>query len=155
MKILIPTDYSENAFKAFEYVHALYADKVKEFIFINSQNARQVGSISTVNINTNLVEKSRTEMDKLIEAIRNNYDKINVSGLVTAGTFLDSVLEKAEEFGVDLIAIGTKGTSGIKEILMGSNTTDLIANAPKPLVIVPKNAKNVKTGKSCFSSGLC
>lgn len=141
MKILIPTDYSKNAYRAFEYVQQLYSDPSNEFILLNIQNARYAGAILTVDINKDLIKKSHAKMDDLVEEIRAKYPTLNVHGVVTAGTFLDSVVEKTDEFSADLIAIGTKGAGGVKSILMGSNAANLIGHCTKPLVVVPDQAK--------------
>lgn len=140
MKILIPTDYSKNAFQAFKYAQILYPENTTEFIFLNVQNARHAGAILTLDINEDLVKSSRAKMNQLIEEINLSYPATRVNGIVTAGTFLDSVLEKGDEFSIDLIAIGTKGASGIREVLLGSNAADLIGHANRPLIVVPEKA---------------
>lgn len=140
MKILIPTDYSKNAFQAFKYAHKLYPNNTTEFIFLNIQNARHAGAILTIDINDDLVKLSRAKMNELIEEINLAYPEIRISGIVTAGTFLDSVLEKVDEFSIDLIAIGTKGASGIQEVLLGSNAAHLIGHCNRPLIVVPEKA---------------
>lgn len=139
MKILIPTDYSTNAYQAFLYAQELYAGRDHEFLFLNIQNNRHAGAIMTVNLNDDLLQKSHLVMDELIHSIRTDFPKLLVQGLVTAGTFLDSVIEKATEFRADLIAIGTKGASKQMGIFMGSNAANLIAHSSKPLIVVPEN----------------
>lgn len=141
MKILIPTDYSTNAYQAFLYAQELYAGREHEFLFLNVQNNRHAGAIMTVNLNEDLLQQSHLIMDKLILTIRHEFPNLVVQGLVTAGTFLDSVLEKATEFRADLIAIGTKGASKQMGIFMGSNAANLIAHSSKPLIVVPENAQ--------------
>ena len=38
---------------------------------------------------------------------------------------------------MDLIVMGTKGASGLKEVLFGSNTVHVIKNAKCPVLAVP------------------
>ena len=140
MKILIPTDYSTNAYQAFLYAQELYAGRDHEFLFLNIQNNRHAGAIMTIDLNDELLQRSHLVMDELIRGIRIKFPQLVVQGLVTAGTFLDSVLEKATEFRADMIAIGTKGASKQMGIFMGSNAANLIAHSTKPLIVVPENA---------------
>ena len=41
----------------------------------------------------------------------------------------------------DLIVMGTKGASGLKKILIGSNTVNVIANTRVPVLVIPEVAR--------------
>ena len=41
----------------------------------------------------------------------------------------------------DLIVMGTKGASGLKKILIGSNTVNVIANTKVPVLVIPEVAR--------------
>ena len=45
MKLLIPTDYSENSIKAFSFIYSLYQSSITDYVFLNVQNARHAGSL--------------------------------------------------------------------------------------------------------------
>ena len=139
MKILIPTDYSVNALHAFNYTLNLLSNNLHEFIFLNIQNVRHAGAIITMDVNEDLVKHSQKRMKKLISEIKSQNPELKIEGHVTAGTFVESVIEKVTEFGVDLVTMGTKGAGGIKGKLMGSNTSNLIGHCTAPLIVVPEN----------------
>lgn len=141
MKILIPTDYSTNALLAFEYIHQIYGNQDVEYIFLNIQNARHAGAILTVDPNKELIKKSHVTMDALIQKVRADIEGIIVQGMVTAGTFVDSVVEKTDELGAEIVAIGTRGAGGIDSILMGSSAANLIGHCNRPLFVVPDKAR--------------
>jgi len=51
----------------------------------------------------------------------------------------------------DIIVMGTKGASGLKKILIGSNTVNVIANTRVPVLVIPEVARFenfFKTGKN-------
>lgn len=51
----------------------------------------------------------------------------------------------------DLIVMGTKGASGLKRILIGSNTVQVIANTMMPILVIPEVARfenSLNTGKN-------
>jgi nucleotide-binding universal stress UspA family protein len=45
-------------------------------------------------------------------------------------------VESAEELGVDLIAVGSRGTGAMKRKLMGSVSDSVVRHAPCPVMVV-------------------
>ncbi|MFT5820250.1 MAG: nucleotide-binding universal stress UspA family protein [Crocinitomix sp.] len=144
MKLLIPTDYSQNSLKAFSFIYKLYQTSITDYVFLNIQNARHAGSMLSLDLNHEMTLKSNAKMDELINKIRSDYPWIQVSGIVSAGTFIDSVVEKISEFSIDCVAIGTKGENSISHKLIGSNAVELIGYCTKPLFVVPNEADLTK-----------
>jgi nucleotide-binding universal stress UspA family protein len=60
---------------------------------------------------------------------------------VAQGNFSDQCNAIAKKVDADCIVMGTKGASGVKEVLIGSNTADLMNNLAIPLYVVPKDFK--------------
>jgi nucleotide-binding universal stress UspA family protein len=48
----------------------------------------------------------------------------------------DAIIQFAEEAGVDLIIMGTKGRTGIKRFLLGSVTESVVHHAHCPVLVV-------------------
>ncbi|NOQ72555.1 MAG: hypothetical protein GQ574_11165 [Crocinitomix sp.] len=140
MKLLIPTDYSHNSLKAFSFLYKLYQASDADYVFLNVQNARHAGSMLSLDLNHELIHKSNVKMDELIKKVRADYPGIQVSGIVTAGTLIDSVVEKISEFSIDSVAIGTKGENTSSHKLIGSSALELIGYCTKPLFVVPNEA---------------
>jgi nucleotide-binding universal stress UspA family protein len=61
---------------------------------------------------------------------------ISVETCAEPGEPTESVLAKAGQIGADLIAMGTHGRSGLKRILLGSNTERVVPEAPCPVLTV-------------------
>lgn len=141
MRLLIPTDYSENSIKAFSFIYSLYQSSITDYVFLNVQNARHAGSLLSLDLNHEMIQKSNIKMQELVKKIRAEYADINVSGIVSAGTLIDSVVEKIEEFSIDCVTIGTKGENTSSSKLIGSNAVELIGYCTKPLFVVPEEAE--------------
>ena len=141
MKLLNPTDYSHNSIKAFSYLYNIYQKSDIDYIFLNVQNARHAGSMLSLDLNHELIQKSNVKMDELVKKIRSEYPGIQVSGIVSAGTLIDSVAEKISEFSIDSVAIGTKGETSSAHKLIGSAAFELIGYCTKPLFVVPNEAE--------------
>ncbi|RMD75354.1 MAG: universal stress protein, partial [Bacteroidetes bacterium] len=56
------------------------------------------------------------------------------------GRPLEAIISVAAEEGVDLIVMGTKGASGLKEVFFGSVTGEVMEHAPAPVLAVPEEA---------------
>ena len=55
------------------------------------------------------------------------------------GSLTESVKMITKEDENDLIIMGTKGAEGIKELLMGTNTADIVNDADIPVMVIPGN----------------
>lgn len=58
--------------------------------------------------------------------------------MLVAGDAITVIAEAARQGDYDLIVMGTKGSSGIKEILLGSITAGLIKETDRPVLAIPE-----------------
>ena len=133
--ILHPTDFSEHAAYALKFAQSLAKDHGAKVILLSvAQTIVAYGSeLGPVVMET----------DAYFEACRKQLEE--VAATVTAVEF-ESRLEKgspgpeilrvAEELNVDLIVMGTHGRSGLRRLLVGSVTEEIIRNAKCPVVTV-------------------
>ena len=56
---------------------------------------------------------------------------------------LKGILSTAEEWHAQMVVVGIKGESVIREIMMGSTTKNLIKKAPCPILAVPSDASHI------------
>jgi nucleotide-binding universal stress UspA family protein len=61
--------------------------------------------------------------------------------LITRGELVPSLTEIIAVQHPDLIVMGTKGASGLKRILLGSNTVNVIAKTTVPILVIPEAAR--------------
>jgi len=142
-KILIPTDFSENSKNAARYVLKMYhEDTDVEFVLLNSYCVPQGGSNTMlVSITDILKHDSNSGLKKMMKDMQEDINGKNVRTLSKHGS-LNSVIEdllEHEEFG--LIVMGTRGAGGLKKVLLGSNTSEVVSNINRPILIVPDDAK--------------
>ncbi|MDN3492168.1 universal stress protein [Winogradskyella bathintestinalis] len=145
-QILLPTDFSENSWNAISYALQLFQEERCMFHILNTYTPpiynleyvigypEQFGLVDTVR------DTSRQQLHKLVNRIAtdftNNskhefktYSKFNtvVSGI---GAFVDS-------HKIDVIVMGTKGATGAKELLFGSNTVHVFQEIKRPILAIP------------------
>lgn len=145
--ILIPTDFSKNSWNAIKYglnyfintectFHLLHVTLLTNLIDGNA------AIYSVTNIEESLIKKAKIELQNLLEKIKkiDPSKKHNFQLLTSHDFFIDSIKYHIKEKNIDLIIMGTKGASGLKEMIIGSNTADLITQVKCPVLIVPENA---------------
>lgn len=73
---------------------------------------------------------------------------------VEPGKLSTNVEKYAAHLGIDLIVMGITGTSRLEQIIIGSNTLNVISKDICPVLIVPADAKYKKIRKAVFTSDL-
>lgn len=146
--ILLPTDFSENAWNAIQYAFDMLKDDSCNLYLFNSYNppgmtATTVSSSKNTKIIADLSREQSLngleETSKRIEATFKGH-KHNITVLNSYNSFVSGVKEVIEKYAIDLIVMGTKGASGVKELFIGSNTAGVIANIKVTTLIIPEKA---------------
>ena len=64
----------------------------------------------------------------------------------------DGIIDESIKQDVDLIVMGSKGTSGLEEMLVGSNTEKVVRNSKVPVLVIKKEIENFKIENIVFAS---
>ena len=154
-RILVPTDFSEYAENALKAA-ALIAKKNKSEIFIlhllelpNQMNDAIIGG-SSIPEETLFIEKANEIMQKFKEQPYLN--GITVHSTVKFEKPFSGILSFNKKNKIDLIVMGSHGTSGIEEILMGSNTEKIVRLSDIPVLVVKKSLDTFDIKNIVFAS---
>lgn len=148
-RIIIPTDFSANAYNALAYALHLFADEKCLFYLLHAYSPpmpEATNIMTSANTAKKLIELTQEStqkgLDEVLQKIETSFKNPNHSfeTIPAFGFLTDVINEIAKEKNADLIIMGTKGASGLKEIILGSNTSRVIGNARLPLIVVPENA---------------
>lgn len=145
--ILIPTDFSKNAWVALQYaahlashfnwdVHILHVYQSFGRMLATSEFNEAVDKHNTDNL--------QEELGQVENKIKSEFPNLRISSACIAGDLLETILNVAEENNVSFIVMGTKGASGIKNFVIGSNTFDIIQHSPIGVIAVPENYTEFK-----------
>lgn len=144
-RILLPTDFSDNSFEAIRYSLLVYKDIKCTFYLLHTytppvyHTEYLIGSPGQIGLGDIIQESSMAQLEKLKSRLENQYTNPKHSIIIRTAfnTLLDEISETVKAENIDLIVMGTKGATGAKEILLGTNTVHVIKRANCPLIAVP------------------
>ncbi|MNS23462.1 Universal stress protein family protein [compost metagenome] len=139
--ILVPTDFSLSADAAIHYVLKTKAlDDVSLILyhcFIPFESGFYPAAQSDKeNLDTNRILTER--LNAIKDFILMKKPKLSISTHVDQGPEGIKILEFCKKKKVDLIIMGTKGASGLKEKLIGSFTAEVMTKATCPVLAIPE-----------------
>ncbi|MCB0619159.1 MAG: universal stress protein [Saprospiraceae bacterium] len=149
-KILFPTDFSAAAENAFVYALKV-ADKLGATI--TTLHVYQLPDIHAAHLPNTLREVYESidleEFENFRDSIpalrriaeENDLGHVPINNALVKGPTLLTILRKAEEYGSDLIIMGTKGTTGLRNLFFGSIAGEVLENANCPVLAVPQEAR--------------
>lgn len=160
--ILIPTDFSENSWNAIKYALAFFKDAECDFYLLHvtliynyASGESPIVPLPAVEvIDKTVLKQAKTNLKKLLKKIAQlpSNPKHHFYTLSNYDYFIDAVRNQVAEKNIDLIVMGTKGASGLKKAMIGSNTGDLITRVKCPVLIVPENAVFKELQEIAFST---
>lgn len=157
--ILIPTDFSDNSWNAIEYALKLYKKTRCSFHLLHVSNINTFigGEIPTIPTSSVILEKDiKVDVKESLQTLVKKIDSISINikhSFITHaeyGFLIDAIKDKVAKNKIDLIIMGTKGASGIKEVIIGSNTGDVITRVKCPVLVVPEKAVYIKPREIAF-----
>ena len=146
-RILLPTDFSDNSWNAIKYALQLYKDQQCNFTLLHTytpaiyqieymhSNSLQFEVMETVK------ETSEKRLDNIEKRINSNFNnpKHTFSKISSFNTISTEIDELYKGGVMNIIIMGTKGATGAKGILFGSNTVRVIKNSKCPVLAIPSN----------------
>ena len=145
--ILLPTDFSDNAWNATVNAIKWHENENCVFHFLNTYtptitNTRFLASsFSGSQIRDSARKESEKKLKKMLGRIQQSFSRPNHS-FKTISSFsllIDELKETLEKRNIDLVVTGTKGASGLKETFLGSNTVRIIKSIKNcPIVVIPQ-----------------
>lgn len=153
-KILVPTDFSECSLNALEYaikmseftggkICILHAYHVP-FAFPEAGNAVVSETVASI-------EKDVDEEFEMIRKRFSDYISSFCAFKKVASFGIDAINAELQKDEYDLIVMGTKGASGLSEVIMGSVTANVIEAAKAPVICIPNEARFEKIRNIAFA----
>lgn len=144
-RILLPTDFSNNAWNAIAYAMDYFANEECFFFILHTYTPALyrpdyiLGGPSFsaipdkgVEIAQAGLEKTVADLEKKYPNKRHRYKTISAFNVLT-----DEIQEVAQREQIQLIIMGTQGATGAKEVFMGTHTVHVIRKINVPVLAIP------------------
>lgn len=166
-KILVPTDFSEQANYALNFAYQIAKNSGAEIFLINIVDYPGLSTVWGGGMNViggaeppldnldeafikNLLDKSKDEMNNMVKDM--NHDDVLIHQLVEVGNPYYVIAEKIEQEAVNMVIMGSKGASGLEEVLIGSNTEKVVRHSKCPVITIKRRRDFSKIKKIVFAS---
>lgn len=159
-KILLPTDFSENSWNAIKYALQLFKNEVCTFYLLHTYTP-VVYHIEYVLVNPSQFGLNDAVRETSIKNVNNIYDKIkskyknskhSFEKLSVFNSLIPEIKDQVKDKAIDLIIMGTKGATGAKEVLFGSNTVHVLNQVKCPVLAIPDDFNYEKPHELLFAT---
>ena len=145
-QILLPTDFSQNAWNALRYALNFFKAEPITFHLLHidtSQTAPEDEHLHTAGFayKKESLAKMR-KLEDLLVRIQTNFPNSNhkFEKAVISSLFVTGIRNYVKDNSIDLIVMGTKGATGLKEITVGSTTGAVITKVKCSIIVIPEEA---------------
>ncbi|MFH4964025.1 universal stress protein [Gaetbulibacter sp. M235] len=148
-KILIPTDFSENAMNAIQYGVDLFKYELSEFYFMHAYQDEIYADEASLtretleNVEDVVSKKSYEQLQIILNKIKefspnpkHTYHIISSNSLL-----LDETDKIVDEENIDIVVMGTRGKTNDKKLTFGSHTLQVLKYVQCPVLAIPNNYK--------------
>ena len=147
-KILYPTDFSDSAQKALEYVKKLKEAGTKEVVVVYVFEKGTVDLLWEAEaefrdgipeeIKGEILGKLRAKINDKLEELETTLKKegLNTESVLIEGIPYEEIVKIAKDKKVSLIVMGSHGEKGFMERFIGSTTGRVLDNSPVPVLVV-------------------
>ena len=166
-RILVPTDFSEQSKFALDFssqVAGLNGGSITLLNVIDYPGLSTVwmGGLNVIGgseppVDTadetfinNLIEKAKEDLNSLIRNL--NISGVSIIPKVLIGNPYFCITEEIHNENIEVVIMGTKGISGIEEILIGSTTEKVVRLARCPVITIKQNKKTGEIRNIVFAS---
>ncbi|MBC5994433.1 universal stress protein [Pontibacter cellulosilyticus] len=161
-RILVPTDFSEQARNAYEIAIAIARKtgagiKLLHAVELPSGSGFNVTGDMSIQLNSmegvymlKLLEKTKADMAHLVDSF--DHSGVHVVQQVEVNRPINQIRRTIKEDAVDLVVMGSKGSSGLDEFLIGSNTEKVVRTAECPVLTVKHREPNFEVKEIVLAS---
>jgi nucleotide-binding universal stress UspA family protein len=136
--VLVPIDFSDASTNALSFAAELSKRAFTRLVVV------------TV-VQKDNEEETRDRLKAIESDLIRSHADLKCESFPARGKLIPALNQIIADHHPDLIVMGTKGASGLKEILIGSNTVNVIAKTKVPVLVIPEAAQFkdfLKTGKN-------
>lgn len=143
--ILLLTDFSNNSINAIRYALNLFENDSCHFYILHAESPQNYTTDDLIlagnkSVYDSVIKESKQKLAKLVTGFKSEFKNNNFKYhiIVDYDSLTDAINQVVKANTIDLIVMGTNGITGAKEVVFGSNTTNVIRDINCPTLIVPE-----------------
>jgi nucleotide-binding universal stress UspA family protein len=147
LNILVPTDFSPLSKIASNFAVKIACQLDGNITFLHVLTITAPVRVSMhekmKKLEEDMVRLAERDIHKLIKDVTKNIesDIPTKSAVLRSSDFADTLNKESKRLRSGLIVMGTKGATGLKKAMLGSNTTSVIEGSHIPVLVVPDKAR--------------
>jgi len=164
IKVLVPYDFSETANYALNFAVSLaknYSEIEITLLHVietpvSTGMSTMGGGLDPIPDFENqvffmeLIEKRKDQFQELEKKYKDSFVKLTTK--ISLGNVFKGITESIQEQNSDLIIMGSKGATGIEEVIVGSNTEKVVRTANCPVITIKAETDVKDMKKVVFAS---
>ncbi|MBV9674569.1 MAG: universal stress protein [Verrucomicrobia bacterium] len=146
-RILVPIDFSEHSTKTIDYaakfatfhdavINLLHVFQIPDYVATHYQGAY----LRPDDVRTHVNAAEREAKDRLADFEKRLRNRgVQVQSYLGSGYAFEEIVNYADTWDIDLIIIGSRGSTGLVHLLLGSTAMRVAENARCPVLIIKEN----------------
>ncbi len=151
-KVLVPTDFSDNAMNALNYALELFKYDVSAFFIMHAYQddiyadeglrSRE----STDKVTEIISNRSQLKLESIIKEIRESSpNPRHTYTIVSSNSMLVEEADKiVDEENIDIVVMGTRGKTNDRRLTFGSHTLQVLKYVQCPVLAIPEDYKGMQ-----------
>ncbi len=145
-KILVPCDFSDSSVQAFKFAVEIANKSEGEILLLNIIELPVMHDtvlMPTLSFEEAFLKDMKANAEKNFSKMIAKWAKEGprVTSYIEYGPATHGILQFSKEKKADLLVMGTKGATGLKEYFVGSNTEKIVRFSQVPVIAVKKSVK--------------
>jgi len=151
-KILLPTDFSKNAWYAITYALELYKNSSCNFYVLNvfSTTSNVIDSLLNIEPGSELYETAKLDSENglakvwdTLSLLDHKNPKHHFEVISKFNNPVEAIKKAVEEIDIEMIIMGTKGKTDSRSKMFGGTAIDVMEKVRNcPVIVVPEKAKH-------------
>ncbi len=145
-KILVPVDFSENAFNALKYACQVFKYERSEIFIMHAyadgvyQNNDSMKRSFFEELKEEASRNSEKQLKNVLEEIKHHYPnpQHNFKTVSAFGSLIDEINDWVNQENMDIVVMATRGETNDRSITFGSNTLQVLKYINCPVLAIPE-----------------
>jgi len=154
-RVLVSVDFSEcSEYAAKAAASLVRKTKGKLFVFhvitVPDYEGQKIQALEELPDTSKTLQQIRNKFEEFLK--KPFFKGINTAEIILFNDVYQTLIDFSEENDIDLIVVGSHGSSGIRQLIIGSNTQKLIRLSNCPVLVVKNNIIKFDLKKVVFAT---